>query len=173
MTDPTIAQTVLFRDLFDKPLVATFGREQASSDGGAVLLKAAERVYGLVKALGRCLVDRRGWGLTDLDNQCIYSSLQRYNPCLPHITSHLIRTAYEISEAIRFHVESLREHHEPVPKPRCTATVVDVVAVARRLETADYLYATVGRVIEIANEIDNEYASPHSVISATPSSTRE
>ena len=25
---------------------------------------------------------------------------------------------------------------------------------------ADYLHATVGRVIEIAKEIDNEYASP-------------
>ena len=31
-------------------LVATFNQEHASSDGGAVLLKAAERVYGLVKA---------------------------------------------------------------------------------------------------------------------------
>jgi len=40
VTDPTIAQTVLFPDLFDKPLVATFDREQASSDGGGVLLKA-------------------------------------------------------------------------------------------------------------------------------------
>ena len=59
MTDPTIAQSVLFPDLFGKPLVATFDREQASSDGGAVLLKAAERVYGLVKAFGRCLIDRR------------------------------------------------------------------------------------------------------------------
>ena len=59
MTDPTIPQTVLFLDLFDEPLVATFDREQASSDGGAALLKAAERVYGLVKAFGRCLVDRR------------------------------------------------------------------------------------------------------------------
>ena len=59
MTDPTIAQSVLFPDLFDKPLVATFDREQSSSDGGAVLLKAAERVYGLVKAFGRCLIDRR------------------------------------------------------------------------------------------------------------------
>ncbi len=58
MTDPTIAQSVLFPDLFDKPLVATFDREQSSSDGGAVLLKAAERVYGLVKAFGRCLIDR-------------------------------------------------------------------------------------------------------------------
>ena len=56
MTDPTIAQSVLFPDLFGKPLVATFDREQASSDGGAVLLKAAERVYGLVKAFGRCLI---------------------------------------------------------------------------------------------------------------------
>ena len=36
----------------------------------------------------------------------------------------------EISAAIRLHIESLREHHEPVPEPRCTATVVDVVAVA-------------------------------------------
>ena len=37
MTDPTIAQSVLFPDLFDKPLVAIFDREQSSSDGGAVL----------------------------------------------------------------------------------------------------------------------------------------
>ena len=59
MTNPTIPQTVRFPDLFDKPLVATFNREQASSDGGAVLLKAAERVYGLVKAFARCLVDKR------------------------------------------------------------------------------------------------------------------
>ena len=34
-------------------------REQASSDGGAVLLKAAERVYDLVKGFARCLVDKR------------------------------------------------------------------------------------------------------------------
>ena len=36
----------------------------------------------------------------------------------------------EIREAVQFHIESLREHHEPVPEPRCTATVVDVVAPA-------------------------------------------
>ena len=34
----------------------------------------------------------------------------------------------EIREAIQFHIESLREHHEPVPEPRCTAAVVDVLA---------------------------------------------
>ena len=41
MTPDTIPPTVLFPDLFAKPLVATFDREQASSDGGAVLLTAA------------------------------------------------------------------------------------------------------------------------------------
>ena len=49
MTDPTIAQTVLFPDVFDKPVGAAFDRERASSEGGAILLKAADRVYGLVK----------------------------------------------------------------------------------------------------------------------------
>ena len=58
MTPHTISQTVLFPDLFDKPLVATFDQQQASSDGGGVLLKAAERVYGLVKAFAGCLTDK-------------------------------------------------------------------------------------------------------------------
>ena len=35
----------------------------------------------------------------------------------------------EIRHAIQFHNESFREHHEPVPKPRCTAAVVDVPAI--------------------------------------------
>ena len=39
--------------------MATFDREQASSDGGAVLLTAAERVYDLVQRFARCLVDKR------------------------------------------------------------------------------------------------------------------
>ena len=36
----------------------------------------------------------------------------------------------EMRRAIGFHIESLREHGEPVPEPRCTAAVVDVTAVA-------------------------------------------
>ena len=77
MTPDTIPQTVLFPDLFAKPLVATFDREQASSDGGAVLLTAAERVYGVVKAFARCLADRRAPGkirhtLEDLIGQRVF-----------------------------------------------------------------------------------------------------
>jgi len=55
----TIPQTVFFPDLFDNPLVATFDQSHASSDGGAVLLPAAERRYGLIDGFARCLVDDR------------------------------------------------------------------------------------------------------------------
>jgi len=59
LTDDTIPQTVLFTDLFKKPLVATFDQPHASSDGGAVLLKAADARYGLIEGFARCLVDNR------------------------------------------------------------------------------------------------------------------
>ncbi len=57
MTDDTIPQTVLFPDLFHRPLVATFDQAHASSDGGAILLKAADARLGLTGALARCLPD--------------------------------------------------------------------------------------------------------------------
>ena len=77
MRDDTIPQTVLFPDLFNKPLVATFDQPHASSDGGAVLLKAAEARYGLIDGFARCLVDDRQPGkvrhtLGDLLAQRIY-----------------------------------------------------------------------------------------------------
>lgn len=77
MRDDTIPQTVLFPDLFNKPLVATFDQPHASSDGGAILLKAAEARYGLIDGFARCLVDDRQPGkvrhtLEDLLAQRIY-----------------------------------------------------------------------------------------------------
>ena len=76
----TVSQTVLFPDLFDKPLVATFDQQHASSDGGAVLLKAAERQYGLIDGFAECLVDDRQPGkvrhtLADLLGQRIFGAL--------------------------------------------------------------------------------------------------
>ena len=59
MTTETIPQTVLFPDLFARAVVATFDQRHASSDGGAVLLKAAERRYGLIDGFARALVDDR------------------------------------------------------------------------------------------------------------------
>ena len=45
VTPQTIPQTVLFPDLFDKPLVATFDRQHASSDVGAVAQGGGARVW--------------------------------------------------------------------------------------------------------------------------------
>ena len=59
LNDRTVPQTVLFPDLFDRPLVATFDQAHASSDGGAILLKAADHRLGLSRALTACLTDDR------------------------------------------------------------------------------------------------------------------
>ncbi len=77
MNDETLPQTVLFPDLFDKPLVAAFDQPHASSDGGAVLLRAAERQYGVIDGFADCLVDDRQPGkvrhsLADLLGQRIF-----------------------------------------------------------------------------------------------------
>ena len=53
LNEPTIAQTVLFSDLADRPLIATFDQPHASSDGGATLLKAADKALYKAKSEGR------------------------------------------------------------------------------------------------------------------------
>ena len=78
MTEPTITQTVLFADLADRPLVATFDQPHASSDGGAILLKAADRQLGLVAALAAVVPDARAstrvtHGVGDLMAQRIFA----------------------------------------------------------------------------------------------------
>ena len=60
------------------------------------------------------------------------SNYAAYVPDLPGVATaaseaEVIR---EIGEAIQLHIESLRKHREPVPEPRYSAAVVDVVAVA-------------------------------------------
>jgi hypothetical protein len=77
LRNETIPQTVLFPDLFNTPLVATFDQPHASSDGGAILLKAADARYGLIDGFARCLVEDRQTGkvrhtLEDLLAQRIY-----------------------------------------------------------------------------------------------------
>jgi hypothetical protein len=51
LNEPTITQTVLFADLVDRPVVASFDQPHASSDGGALLFSAADRHLGLLAAL--------------------------------------------------------------------------------------------------------------------------
>jgi DDE family transposase len=59
LTEHTTTECLLFPDIFDRPVVAKFDQRQGSSDGGAILLKAAERRLGLTSALGACLRDDR------------------------------------------------------------------------------------------------------------------
>ena len=62
MTEHTITDCLLFPDIFDRPVVAKFDQRQSSSDGGAILLKAAEQRLGLTSALAAGLRDDRQAG---------------------------------------------------------------------------------------------------------------
>jgi hypothetical protein len=58
-------QCVLFPGIFDRPILAKFDQPRSSSDGGAILLKAADRRLGLTEALAACLEDERQAGKID------------------------------------------------------------------------------------------------------------
>src|SRR6202163_1104914 len=55
----------MFPEIFCKPAVLQFDQLNGSSDGGAILLKAADRRYGLIEALAGCLRDKRQAGKVD------------------------------------------------------------------------------------------------------------
>jgi len=74
----------LFTDLFDRPLSVSFDVPNASSDGGAVLLKSADRRLDLIPRLAAALVDDRQSGkvrhvLADLLSQRIYGLALGYD----------------------------------------------------------------------------------------------
>jgi hypothetical protein len=59
LSEHTTTECLLFADIFDRPVVAKFDERQGSSDGGALLLKAADRRLGLTTGLAACLRDER------------------------------------------------------------------------------------------------------------------
>lgn len=65
MSDHTTTECLLFPDIFPKPVVVQFDQRQSSSDGGAILLKAADRRYRLTERLAACLDDYRQPGKID------------------------------------------------------------------------------------------------------------
>ncbi|MFQ5473810.1 MAG: transposase, partial [Dehalococcoidia bacterium] len=67
----------MFRGLASKPVRAVFDEPDTTSDGGALLLKAADRRLGLTEALAACLEDPRAahrvaHSLHDLLRQRVY-----------------------------------------------------------------------------------------------------
>jgi len=86
LTNSTTQQSVLFPDLLDKPFVAIFDQEHSSSDGGAILLKAADKRLGLTDSLAACLRDDRQAGKIDHDTielfrQRVYGIACGYADC--------------------------------------------------------------------------------------------
>ena len=78
MTISIATERLLFPDILAKPVVLEFDQRQGSSDGGAVLLKAAEQRYGLIARMAGCLRDPRQVGkaahpLQDLFAQRVFS----------------------------------------------------------------------------------------------------
>jgi Transposase DDE domain group 1 len=65
VSEHTTTQRVLFPGIFERPVVAEFDQPQSSSDGGAILLKAADRRLGLTETLSACLEDERQAGKVD------------------------------------------------------------------------------------------------------------
>jgi Transposase DDE domain group 1 len=75
--DDSTAQCVLFPDLFRRPLTVKFDQPNASSDGGAILLKVCDERLHLTGRLAECIVDRRQPGkvehsIQDLVRQRLY-----------------------------------------------------------------------------------------------------
>jgi hypothetical protein len=62
LPNDTTTQSVLFPELAKKPVEVQFDEAQGSSDGGAVLLKAADRRLGLTERLASCLDEWRDSG---------------------------------------------------------------------------------------------------------------
>ena len=78
MSDDITRQTVLFPNLFRRPVVAKFDQRHGSSDGGAILLKACDERLGLTQLLTDCVVDARQAGkiehsIGDLVRQRLYA----------------------------------------------------------------------------------------------------
>ena len=86
MREDTIGQCVLFPELFGKTLTVKFDQREGSSDGGAILLKAADQRLGLSERLAGCIKDRRQPGkiehtVHEVLNQRLYAIACGYPDC--------------------------------------------------------------------------------------------
>jgi len=65
LNQQNITQGVLFPGICSRPVVAKFDQPQGSSDGGAILLRAADQRLHLTSALAQALEDERQSGKID------------------------------------------------------------------------------------------------------------
>ncbi len=84
--DDSTTECWLFPELADRPVVARFDQERGSSDGGGILLAAADHRLGLTTALTNCVPDLRDQGrvthdLADLVRQRVFTIACGYPDC--------------------------------------------------------------------------------------------
>jgi hypothetical protein len=86
MQEHSTTQSVLFPDLFNKPVTIKFDQEHSSSDGGAILLKACDERLQLSERLASQILDTRQQGkvehsIQDLVRQRLYAIACGYPDC--------------------------------------------------------------------------------------------
>lgn len=86
MTTQDTTQTVLFPEIFSKPVFASFDQPDCSSDGGTILLKPIDDELSLTERLAKCLWDRRQAGkvlhsYVDLLRQRVFGIAAGYADC--------------------------------------------------------------------------------------------
>lgn len=86
MSNHSTTQCIIFPELSFKRVVAKFDQHHSSSDGGAVLLKAADERLGLTECLAECVDDRRDPAkitheISELIRQRIFAMACGYADC--------------------------------------------------------------------------------------------
>ena len=86
MKENITRQSVLFPELFRRPVVVKFDQRHGSSDGGAILLKACDERLGLTERLAACISDGRQAGkvehsIRDLVRQRVFGIACGYTDC--------------------------------------------------------------------------------------------
>ena len=79
-------QTVIFQELFSKPVSVSFSKEHLSSNGGSLLLKAADKKLELTEAMAGAIVDKRQpekvrHEVLDLVRQRVFGLASGYPDC--------------------------------------------------------------------------------------------
>ena len=72
MSNDITGQSVLFPELFNRPLVAQFDQANGSSDGGAILLKACDERLGLTQAISDCMREWRQPGKVEHELEALF-----------------------------------------------------------------------------------------------------
>ncbi|MFC1681150.1 transposase [Pseudomonadota bacterium] len=90
MQDDTTRQSVVFKDLFGRPVVARFDQPDSSSDGGALLLKGCDEQLGLTDALAGCVDDGRQQSKVEHSFRDLRNGPRISDSCLSVFCPHML-----------------------------------------------------------------------------------